>query len=198
MICLIHIKYYPSSVSLIYYFSTKLYNTDNVFVTVVASIQYRVLADKASDAYYKLNNTRAQIQAYVFDDSSPLQLLSSSTSQFHLKYVAIVSFITFECLEQSITYLIWISEWLSAYIYDTSYLDVVWSRCTWQIVCIVKWLSKDVMDMVLITQYFDTMKEIGASSKSSSVFIPHGPGAVKDIASQIREGLLQGEAGSHH
>ncbi|KAF5199847.1 Hypersensitive-induced response protein [Thalictrum thalictroides] len=58
--------------------------------------------------------------------------------------------------------------------------------------------SKDVMDMVLITQYFDTMKEIGASSKSSSVFIPHGPGAVKDIASQIREGLLQGEAASHH
>lgn len=50
---------------------------------------------------------------------------------------------------------------------------------------------KDVMDMVLVTQYFDTMKEIGASSKSSSVFIPHGPGAVRDVATQIREGLLQ-------
>lgn len=50
---------------------------------------------------------------------------------------------------------------------------------------------KDVLDMVLVTQYFDTMKEIGASSKSSSVFIPHAPGAVKDIAAQIREGLLQ-------
>jgi hypothetical protein len=47
------------------------------------------------------------------------------------------------------------------------------------------------MDMVLVTQYFDTMKEIGASSKSSSVFIPHGPGAVKDVAAQIRDGLLQ-------
>ncbi|KAM3257080.1 hypothetical protein ACQJBY_049435 [Aegilops geniculata] len=51
--------------------------------------------------------------------------------------------------------------------------------------------AKDIMDMVLVTQYFDTMKEIGASSKSSSVFIPHGPGAVKDVASQIRDGLLQ-------
>ena len=51
--------------------------------------------------------------------------------------------------------------------------------------------SKDVMDMVLVTQYFDTMKEIGASSKSSSVFIPHGPGAVRDIAAQIRDGQLQ-------
>ncbi|KAL6497421.1 HIR complex subunit [Orobanche gracilis] len=51
--------------------------------------------------------------------------------------------------------------------------------------------AKDVMDMVLVTQYFDTMKEIGASSKSSAVFIPHGPGAVRDVASQIRDGLLQ-------
>ena len=40
---------------------------DNVFVNVVASIQYRALADKASDAFYKLSNTRSQIQAYVFD-----------------------------------------------------------------------------------------------------------------------------------
>lgn len=55
--------------------------------------------------------------------------------------------------------------------------------------------AKDILDMVLITQYFDTMKEIGASSKSSSVFIPHGPGAVQDIATQIRNGLLQ--ASSH-
>ncbi|KAI8005491.1 Hypersensitive-induced response protein-like protein 1 [Camellia lanceoleosa] len=51
--------------------------------------------------------------------------------------------------------------------------------------------AKDVMDMVLITQYFDTMKEIGASSKSSAVFIPHGPGAIREIAEQIRDGLLQ-------
>ena len=38
-----------------------------MFVNVVASIQYRALADKASDAYYKLSNTKEQIQAYVFD-----------------------------------------------------------------------------------------------------------------------------------
>lgn len=49
---------------------TNLYNywlQDNVFVNVVASVQYRALADKASDAFYKLSNTRSQIQAYVFD-----------------------------------------------------------------------------------------------------------------------------------
>jgi regulator of protease activity HflC (stomatin/prohibitin superfamily) len=57
--------------------------------------------------------------------------------------------------------------------------------------------SKDVMDMVLVTQYFDTLKEIGASSKSNYVFVPHGPGAVKDIASQVRDGLLQGNVAGH-
>ncbi|KAH9318960.1 hypothetical protein KI387_020729, partial [Taxus chinensis] len=41
-------------------------------------------------------------------------------------------------------------------------------------------------------KYFDTMKEIGAHSKSSSVFIPHGPRTVHDVAQQIRDGLLQG------
>lgn len=40
-------------------------------------------------------------------------------------------------------------------------------------------------------QYFDTMKEIGAHNKSSTVFMPHGPGAVADVASQIRSGTLQ-------
>lgn len=40
---------------------------DNVFVNVVASIQYRALAEKANDAFYRLTNTRSQIQAYVFD-----------------------------------------------------------------------------------------------------------------------------------
>lgn len=51
--------------------------------------------------------------------------------------------------------------------------------------------AKDVLDMVMMTQYFDTMRDIGAHSKSSAVFIPHGPGAVSDVATQIRNGLLQ-------
>lgn len=35
--------------------------------------------------------------------------------------------------------------------------------------------TKDVMDMILITQYFDAMKEISVSSNTSAVFIPHEP-----------------------
>ena len=36
-------------------------------MNVVASIQYRALQEKAVDAFYKLSNASAQIQAYVFD-----------------------------------------------------------------------------------------------------------------------------------
>ncbi|KAJ6875332.1 hypersensitive-induced reaction 1 protein-like [Populus alba x Populus x berolinensis] len=51
--------------------------------------------------------------------------------------------------------------------------------------------AKDVMEMVLVTQYFDTMKEIGAASKSSAVFFPHGPGDIRNVATQIQDGLFR-------
>jgi len=53
--------------------------------------------------------------------------------------------------------------------------------------------AKDVMDLVLITQYFDTLKEIGAKSGSSTVFVPHSPSAVANIADQVRDGFMTGD-----
>jgi hypothetical protein len=38
-----------------------------VFVSVVCSIQYRVVRQNADDAFYELQNPREQIQSYVFD-----------------------------------------------------------------------------------------------------------------------------------
>ncbi|MFM7089794.1 MAG: SPFH domain-containing protein, partial [Bacteroidota bacterium] len=40
---------------------------DNVFVKIKVSVQFKVLEDKAYDAYYKLDNPTEQITAYVFD-----------------------------------------------------------------------------------------------------------------------------------
>jgi len=53
-----------------------------------------------------------------------------------------------------------------------------------------------VMDMIMINLYFDTIKEIGSGDKSNTIFIPHQPGAMQDIASQMRMGMLQAQAGS--
>lgn len=58
--------------------------------------------------------------------------------------------------------------------------------------------AKEVMDLIMITQYFDTIKDLGNSSKNTTVFIPHGPGHVRDIGDQIRNGLMEGKAGSAH
>lgn len=219
---------------------------DNVFVTVVASIQYRAMAEKASDAFYKLSNTKGQIQSYVFDvirASVPKMELDATFEQKNEIAKAVE-----DELEKA----------MSAYGYEIVQTlivdiepDVNVKRAMNEINAAArmrvaanekaeaekilqikraegeaesKYLSglgiarqrqaivdglrdsvlafsenvpgtsaKDVMDMVLVTQYFDTMKEIGANSKSSAVFIPHGPGAVKDVASQIRDGLLQGQ-----
>ena len=56
--------------------------------------------------------------------------------------------------------------------------------------------DKAVMDMVLATQYFDTIRDIGATSRAATVFIPHGPAAVHDVATQVRDGVLQAAAHS--
>jgi len=40
---------------------------DNVFVQVAVAVQFRVLVDRAYDAYYRLTDPRNQIQSYVFD-----------------------------------------------------------------------------------------------------------------------------------
>jgi len=49
---------------------------------------------------------------------------------------------------------------------------------------------KDVMDLVLVTQYFDTIKEIGSHGRANTLFIPHSPGAVAAIANEVRNGFL--------
>jgi len=50
--------------------------------------------------------------------------------------------------------------------------------------------AKDVMALVLMTQYFDTLKEIGAQDRSNTIFMPHTPGALPDLMQQIQSVIL--------
>ncbi|PSS30441.1 Hypersensitive-induced response protein [Actinidia chinensis var. chinensis] len=223
---------------------------DNVFVTVVASIQYRALAEKAADAFYKLSNTKGQIQAYVFDvirASVPKLDLDSAYEQKNEIAKAVeeelekaMSAYGFEIVQTLIVDIepdnhvkramneinaaarmrVAANEKAEAEKIlqikraegeaESKYLSGLGIARQRQAIVdglrdsvlafsesVIGTTAKDVMDMVLVTQYFDTMKEIGATSKSSAVFIPHWPGTVKDIASQIREGLLQADSVRH-
>jgi regulator of protease activity HflC (stomatin/prohibitin superfamily) len=58
--------------------------------------------------------------------------------------------------------------------------------------------AADVMNLVLMTQYFDTLKEIGATSHSSTILIPHSPGHLTDLSDQLRTALIQANEVSRH
>jgi regulator of protease activity HflC (stomatin/prohibitin superfamily) len=49
--------------------------------------------------------------------------------------------------------------------------------------------SNAVLNLILITQYFDTLKDV-ASSESNTIMLPNTPSAYNDIANQIREAII--------
>ena len=46
--------------------------------------------------------------------------------------------------------------------------------------------AKEVMDLVALTQYFDTLQILGGDARSKVVFLPSNPGASGDFMNQIR------------
>ncbi|KAG5176518.1 flagellar associated protein [Tribonema minus] len=53
---------------------------------------------------------------------------------------------------------------------------------------------KDVMDLLLLTQYFDMLRDIGQSTKSSTIFLPHAPESVASLQGAMRDGFMQAAA----
>ncbi|MBP7710119.1 MAG: SPFH domain-containing protein [Rickettsiales bacterium] len=50
--------------------------------------------------------------------------------------------------------------------------------------------EQDVLNLILMTQYFDTIKDLGASSHNNTIMIPHSPSAVGDILQQISNSVI--------
>ena len=50
--------------------------------------------------------------------------------------------------------------------------------------------TEEVMQLVLVTQYFDTLKSIGESDKTNTLFLSHSPGSVREISDQIMQSML--------
>ncbi len=53
---------------------------------------------------------------------------------------------------------------------------------------------ESIMQLVLMTQHYDTVKEIGSSSRSNTIFMPYSPGGMSDLAVQMREALIGANA----
>ena len=53
--------------------------------------------------------------------------------------------------------------------------------------------TSEVMQLVLVTQYFDTIKSIGELDKTNTLFLSHSPGAVREVSDQIMQSMLVAE-----
>jgi regulator of protease activity HflC (stomatin/prohibitin superfamily) len=51
---------------------------------------------------------------------------------------------------------------------------------------------EEAMRTLILTQYFDTLRTIGASSRATTVFLPHSPGGAADLQRQIAEAIMVG------
>src|SRR5258708_14091311 len=54
--------------------------------------------------------------------------------------------------------------------------------------------ARDVMMLVLVTQYLDTIKEVGASDKTNTLFMSHSPSAIGELFNQMQDAVMIGRA----
>lgn len=50
--------------------------------------------------------------------------------------------------------------------------------------------AQEVMNLVLMTQYFDTLKEVSNSSKTNTILVPHSPAGMNDLQEQMRNAMV--------
>eukprot|EP01039_Chlorochromonas_danica_P002509 gene2509-2747_t len=49
---------------------------------------------------------------------------------------------------------------------------------------------KEVLDLLLMSQYFDMLKDLGHRKTGSTIFLPHGPQAVNDLRNQLKKSFV--------
>ena len=52
---------------------------------------------------------------------------------------------------------------------------------------------QEIMQFVLMTQYFDTLTSIGSNSTNNTIMVPHTPGGMKDFQQQIIDATIIGK-----
>lgn len=220
---------------------------DNVFVTVIVSVQYFILPAKVYEAFYKLNSPAVQINSYVFD-TIRARVPKITLDELFEKKEEIAMAVKEELNETMIDFGFEILNSLVTDIEPDQKVKEAMNEINAaqrlrvaatekgeaekiikvkaaeadaeskalqgrgianQRMAIIDGLkesvddfqksipgssAQDVMNLVLMTQYFDTLKEIGADSKTNTLLIPHGPGAMNNLADQLREAMLTANA----
>ena len=222
---------------------------DNVFVRVIVSVQYYVLADKVYDAFYKLDDPVNQIKAFVFDvvrarvpkiklddvfekkdeiAGAVKNELSQVMDDFGYGIVkTLVTDIDPDAKVKEAMNEINAAQRMWAAATEKGEAEKIMQVKAAEADAEAKALSgrgvadqrqaiveglresvdefqrtvpgtspQDVMNLILMTQYFDMLKDIGQSSKANTILLPHSPGHVADVSSQLRDAIITGNAAS--
>jgi regulator of protease activity HflC (stomatin/prohibitin superfamily) len=216
---------------------------DNVFVFVIVSVQYFVIPEKVTDAFYRLQNAEAQITSFVFDvvrARVPSILLDqvfetkdeiAQAVKMELEQImddfgygivkTLVTDIDPDAKVKASMNEINAAQRLRVAAVEQAEADKIrvvkaaeaeaeskalqGKGIADQRTAIVNGLkqsvaqfqsdvagtsAQDVMNLVLMTQYFDTLKDVGLSSNSNTILIPHSPAGMNDISDQLRQAMI--------
>ena len=216
---------------------------DNVFVFVIVSVQYHVLENKVTDAFYRLQNPQAQITSFVFDTvrarvptiilDDLFQMKDDIASAVKTELDQVMDDFGYGILKTLVTDIdpdakvkesmneINAAQRMRVAAVEQAEADKIrvvkaaeaeaeskalqGRGIADQRTAIIEGLSEsvstfsgsvsgaspqDVMNLVMMTQYFDTIKEVGNASKSNTILIPHSPGGMHDLSEQIRNAMI--------
>lgn len=220
--------------------------SDNVFVNMQASVQYKVIKSKTREAFYELDDPARQISSFIFDviraEVPKLELddvfakkddiavavnESLSNSMDDYGFLIIKTLITDidpdanvkasmnrinaakrdkeAALQEAEASKITIVKEAEA---DAESKRLQGEGIAAQRIAIVKGFkesvedfqeslngidSAEVMQFVLLTQYFDTLNNIGTKEGNNTIMVPHSPGGMKDFQQQIIDGTIIGK-----
>lgn len=220
---------------------------DNVFLEVVASVQYRVSNndEMIKNSYYELEDVAGQINSYVFDvvraEIPKMALdevfekkddiaktvkdeLSEAISSFGFEIVkTLVTDINVDqrivhamneivASEREKTAAVQKAEANKIMIVAAAEAEAQSKKLQGEGIAnqrkaIINGLSESVsgfkegigvdaetvMNLVLVTQYFDTLKEL-SQGQSNTILLPHSPAGISDFVNQMRDAIITGNA----
>ena len=217
---------------------------DNVFIEVIVAIQYNVLQEKVSEAFYELTNPRRQITAYVYDvvrstlPKSTLEEAYASKNDIANAVQQTLDAQMFEYGYKIVQTLV--TDMMPEIRVKTSFNDInasmrmrmaqaekaeaekIMQVKAAEAEAEAKYLSgqgvakqraaivdglrdsiadfsstvegttpKDIMDLLLITQYFDMLKDVGSNNGPKTLFLPHGPDSVAELQVKLHNNVMR-------
>ena len=56
--------------------------------------------------------------------------------------------------------------------------------------------AQDVLNLWLIMQYFDMLKDLGDNSRTNTIFVDHSPGGMTDVRNMVLQAMAPSRTGA--